>query len=83
MIAPARRAAYEVLRAVSAGTRRLAARARARRAPTLPDERDRALAGEIATGTLRWQAAFDHVVAQFARPPAGQARSPKSSTSCG
>ena len=44
-----------------------AALARARTA--LPDERDRALAGEIATGTLRWQAAFDHVIAVFAGRP--------------
>ena len=66
MIAPARTAAYEVLRAVNSGTSDLPhalARARVR----LHDERDRALAGEIATGTLRWQAAFDHVIAAFAR----------------
>ena len=68
MIAPARLAAYEVLRAVSDGRGDLPhalARARAH----LTDERDRALAGEIATGTLRWQAAFDHVIAAFARRP--------------
>ena len=41
------------------------AQARAR----LADERDRALAGEIATGTLRWQAAFDHVITSFAKRP--------------
>ena len=35
----------------------------------LQDERDRALAGEIATGTLRWQAAFDHVIGEFAGRP--------------
>jgi 16S rRNA (cytosine967-C5)-methyltransferase len=66
MIAPARAAAFEVLRAVNGGRADLPsalARARAR----LADERDRALAGEIATGTLRWQAAFDHVIATFAR----------------
>ncbi len=39
----------------------------------LPDERDRALAGEIATGTLRWQGAFDHVIATFAGRPLAQA----------
>ena len=58
VIAPARLAAYDVLRAVGSGRADLpAALARARTA--LHDERDRALAGEIATGTLRWQGAFD------------------------
>ena len=66
MIAPARLAAYEALRAVSDARSDLPhALARARR--RLGDERDRALAGEIATGTLRWQGAFDHVIAAFAR----------------
>jgi 16S rRNA (cytosine967-C5)-methyltransferase len=71
MIAPARQAAYDVLRAVNSGRADLPtalARARTR----LPDERDRALAGEIATGTLRWQAAFDHVIAAFANRPAAK-----------
>jgi 16S rRNA (cytosine967-C5)-methyltransferase len=68
MIAPARLAAYDVLRAVNASRADLPAalaHARAR----LPDERDRALAGEIATGTLRWQGAFDQVIATFAGRP--------------
>ena len=68
MIAPARLAAYDVLRAVS--TRRSdlpAALVRAR--SQLQDERDRALAGEIATGTLRWQGAFDVLIAVYARRP--------------
>jgi len=68
MIAPARLAAFEVLRTV--GNRRAdlgAALARVR--SRLGDERDRALAGEIATGTLRWQGAFDHVIAAFANRP--------------
>ena len=68
MIAPARLAAYDILRAVSDGRADLPhalARARAQ----LTDERDRALAGEIATGTLRWRAAFDHVIAAFAGRP--------------
>ena len=70
MIAPARIAAYETILAVAAGRADLpSALARAR--TRLADDRDRALAGEVATGTLRWQAAFDHVIAQFAgRPPA-------------
>ena len=68
MIAPARLAAYDVLRAVS--TRRAdlpAALVRAR--SHLHDERDRALAGEIATGTLRWQGTFDVLIAAHARRP--------------
>jgi len=70
VIAPARVAAYETVLAVAAGRADLpSALARAR--THLADDRDRALAGEIATGTLRWQAAFDHVIALFAgRPPA-------------
>ncbi len=68
MIAPAREAAYEVLRAVSTGNADLPhalSRARAR----LPDERDRALTSEIATGTLRWQGTFDHVIAELSGRP--------------
>ena len=68
MIAPARAAAYEVLLAIDAARADLPhALAQARHA--LGDERDRALAGEIATGTLRWQAAFDHVVGRFTKRP--------------
>jgi len=65
MIAPARLAAYDVLRAVNGGRSDLPdalARVRAR----LKDERDRALAGEIATGTLRWQGALDAIIEAFA-----------------
>ena len=68
MIAPARLAAYDVLRAVNSGRSDLST-ALARVRPRLPDERDRALAGEIATGTLRWQGAFDLVIAAFAARP--------------
>jgi 16S rRNA (cytosine967-C5)-methyltransferase len=71
MIAPARQAAFDVLRAVSSGRADLPT-ALARVRTRLPDDRDRALAGEIATGTLRWQGAFDHVIAAFARRPAGK-----------
>lgn len=71
MIAPARLAAYEALRAVSS-VRADLPNALARARTKLTDERDRALAGEIATGTLRWQAAFDHVIANFARRPASK-----------
>lgn len=66
MIAPARLAAYEVLRAVNAGRQDLPS-ALAQVRPRLADERDRALAGEIATGTLRWQGAFDVVIESFAK----------------
>jgi 16S rRNA (cytosine967-C5)-methyltransferase len=68
MIAPARVAAYEVLRQVSTGRQDLPqalARARAK----LDDERDRALAGEIATGSLRWQGASDHIVSESTGRP--------------
>ena len=68
MIAPARQAAYDVLRAVSSGRADLPT-ALARVRTRLHDERDRALAGEIATGTLRWQGAFDVVIAAFAKRP--------------
>lgn len=66
MIAPARLAAYRVLRAVNERRADLpAALARAR--AHLTDERDRALAGEIVAGTLRWQGAFDHLIEAFSR----------------
>jgi 16S rRNA (cytosine967-C5)-methyltransferase len=64
VIAPARIAAYAVLRAVGSGNSDLPG-ALARVRATLPDERDRALAGEIATGTLRWQGSFDAIIAAF------------------
>jgi 16S rRNA (cytosine967-C5)-methyltransferase len=69
VIAPARLAAYDTLLAVEARRADLpSALARARQ--RLPDDRDRALAGEIATGAIRWQAASDHLVRQFSsRPP--------------
>ena len=67
MISPARAAAYEILRGVNDSRDLPAALADAR--THLPDERDRALAGEIATGTIRWQAAFDHVIGAFAGRP--------------
>jgi len=66
MIAPARIAAYDVLMAVSAGNADLATAIAFARG-SLRDERDRALASEIATGVLRWRAALDHLIAAFAR----------------
>jgi 16S rRNA (cytosine967-C5)-methyltransferase len=68
MIAPARVAAYDVLRAIGSGRADLPA-ALARVRAGLHDERDRALAGEIAAGTLRWQGAFDVVIAAFSGRP--------------
>ena len=66
MIAPARVAALDVLTAVSAGRADLpAALAHAR--ATLGDERDRALAAEIATGVQRWRAALDHVISTVSK----------------
>src|SRR5207247_1683282 len=35
--------------------------------PALHDERDRALASDIATGVQRWRAALDHLIAQFSK----------------
>jgi len=61
MIAPARRAATEVLAAVDAGRWDLAT-ALAQVHPTLPDARDRALLTELATGVQRWQLALDFVI---------------------
>ena len=66
MIAPARIAAFEILSAVSAGRLDLpSAIARAR--TSLPDDRDRALAAEIATGVQRWRAALDHSIVAFSK----------------
>jgi 16S rRNA (cytosine967-C5)-methyltransferase len=62
MAAPARAVAFETLRRVHTGRGDLASsieRGRLR----LADERDRALAAEIALGTLRWRAALDQVIA--------------------
>ena len=68
MTAPARRAAHQVLRDVHTGRANLPqALTRARR--RLADARDRALTSQIATGTLRWQAALDHRLAQVTARP--------------
>ena len=74
MIAPARVAAYDILRAVSAGSADLPTAIAAARA-TLHDDRDRALAAEIATGVQRWRAALDHLIAHFAKRAHRSARS--------
>lgn len=70
-VAPARRAAYTVLRAVTSGRSDLPdalARARER----LTDERDQALTAVIAAGTLRWQGALDAVIEAFGRRAASR-----------
>ena len=68
MIAPARTAAFHGLRAIDSDAMDLpAALAQSRR--HLTDDRDRALAAEIITGTLRWQRSLNHLVVHFARRP--------------
>jgi 16S rRNA (cytosine967-C5)-methyltransferase len=62
MIAPARVAAFRVLREVTRGDAQPAA-VLAREHRALTDPRDRALATEIVTGTLRWQRALDAAIA--------------------
>ena len=68
MISPARVAAYEILTAVSSGRSDLATASATARA-SLGDDRDRALATEIATGVQRWRASLDHVIQAFAKRP--------------
>jgi len=66
VISPARIAAFEILSAVSAGSADLpTAIAFARN--SLRDDRDRALAAEIASGVQRWRAALDHLIVQFSK----------------
>lgn len=68
MIAPARTAAFHALRAIATGRADLPA-ALAQGRGHLSDERDRALAAEIVTGTLRWLRALDYLIAQIADRP--------------
>ncbi len=68
MIAPARRAAHQVLRLIHTQPIDLAtALERERRG--LRDDRDRALATDIVLGTLRHRAALDHVLAWAGHRP--------------
>jgi 16S rRNA (cytosine967-C5)-methyltransferase len=68
MIAPARAAVYRILLNVSTGRMDLAtAVADARR--RLEDDRDRALASEIATGVQRWRAALDYLIVSASKRP--------------
>jgi 16S rRNA (cytosine967-C5)-methyltransferase len=66
MIAPARVAAYDILATVSAGRADLPAAIASARLG-LHDDRDRALAAEIATGVQRWRAALDQVIATVSK----------------
>jgi 16S rRNA (cytosine967-C5)-methyltransferase len=68
MIAPARRAALDVVSAV-AGNKADLPDAIARARATLSDERDRALLVELATGTLRWLGEIDFVLAGASSHP--------------
>jgi len=68
MIAPARRSAHRVLRDVGAERLDLSS-AIERSRQSLGDPRDRALAGEIAIGTLRWRAALDHQIRNVSLRP--------------
>jgi 16S rRNA (cytosine967-C5)-methyltransferase len=71
MIAPARLAAYQILSTLSSRRSDLpTAIARARE--SLRDERDKALAAEIATGVQRQRAALDYLIAHFAKRPLGR-----------
>ena len=66
MIAPARTAALHALQAVATGRVDLAS-ALVQTRSTLADDRDRALAAEITTGTLRRLRSLDYLVEHFAR----------------
>ena len=66
MIAPARIAALNILLAVSSGDADLPTAIAASRG-RLQDDRDRALAAEIATGVQRWRAALDHLIGVFSK----------------
>jgi 16S rRNA (cytosine967-C5)-methyltransferase len=68
MIARARLAAYAVLRELTTGRADLAS-ALADAREGLPDERDRALASEIAIGVQRSRAALDYVIHKLAARP--------------
>ena len=68
MIAPARTAAFTAICDVNAGRLDLPA-ALASVRPALEDERDRALATDLVTGTLRWQGQLDCVIEHFSKRP--------------
>ena len=71
MTAPARTAAYHAVRAITAGRSDLPAALHTSR-EHLQDERDRSLAAEIVTGTLRWQRSLDHLIEHFSKRRIGK-----------
>ena len=66
MIGPARTAAFTALCDVNAGRFDLPAALTSVR-PRLQDERDRSLATDLVTGTLRWQHQLDYLIAHFSK----------------
>jgi 16S rRNA (cytosine967-C5)-methyltransferase len=68
MIAPARKAAYKTLLAIAETPTDLPSALAVNRTE-LRDDRDQALATEIATGTLRWQLSLDHIIEHLAGRP--------------
>lgn len=68
MIAPARVAAFQCLRALSSGGGDLGTELELARAH-LADPRDRALTTDIVSGVQRWRAALDHLIGIFAKRP--------------
>jgi 16S rRNA (cytosine967-C5)-methyltransferase len=71
MIARARVAAFEILMAVSSERADLPS-ALALERESLDDDRDRALAGEIASGVLRHRSAIDRLIATFSKRDIGK-----------
>src|SRR5258705_13271108 len=71
MTAPARTAAYHAVRAITAVRLDLPSALHASR-EHLRDERDRSLAAEIVTGTLRWQRSLDHLIEHYAKRRIGR-----------
>jgi 16S rRNA (cytosine967-C5)-methyltransferase len=68
MPAPAREAAFRVLRAIADGRIDLG-EALSRSRDPLTDVRDRALATDLATGTLRWRGALDYQLQRLSTKP--------------
>jgi 16S rRNA (cytosine967-C5)-methyltransferase len=68
MISPARVAAYEILGAITSGDADLPSAIAVAR-DRLRDDRDRALAAEIATGVQRWRASLDYLIEAFSKRP--------------
>ena len=73
MAAPARAAAFRALRAIAAQDGATSATRSAARAIRLPTSRDRALATDLATGTLRWRGAIDYQLQQRSTKPLDRA----------